>query len=190
MAFWGVEVKPERSFILSASSSRARLHISQAALGIGNSREKSIVQCKVGGKSPIILCVLSPDNVESALLNLEFEEAVHAVFSVVGSRSVHLTGFYLNGKKKKTNFPGSENYEEDLGDTDTERSSKGDDDYDYNDSFINDADPTARPLLPPVFPWEMDEWEKKQKLVGKYKRKHNLEMLVRQKTSGGSKFMG
>lgn len=57
---------------------------------------KSItVQCNAGNKSPILLCSLLPERIESCPLNLEFEEEYEVIFSVIGPRSVHLTGFYL-----------------------------------------------------------------------------------------------
>lgn len=67
----------------------------QATLGIGSATNKSIVQCNVGNKSPVFLCSLFPDRAESSQLNLEFEEAEEVIFSIVGPRSVHLSGFYL-----------------------------------------------------------------------------------------------
>lgn len=43
------------------------------------------------------LCALYPVSAESVQLNLEFEEAEDVVFSVLGPRSVFLTGFYMRG---------------------------------------------------------------------------------------------
>lgn len=56
---------------------------------------KSIVQCNVGKKSPVLLCVLLPNHTESCHLDLEFEESDDVVFSVIGPRSVYLTGYYV-----------------------------------------------------------------------------------------------
>ncbi|RRT34631.1 hypothetical protein B296_00046986 [Ensete ventricosum] len=56
---------------------------------------KSVVQCNVGKKSPILLCSLVPDKAETCHLELEFDEDNDVVFSVLGQRSVHLCGYYL-----------------------------------------------------------------------------------------------
>ena len=70
----------------------------QATLGIGSATTKSIVQCNVGNKRPVFLCSLFPEKTESCQLNLEFEEVEEVIFSVIGPRSVHLTGYYLSGR--------------------------------------------------------------------------------------------
>lgn len=58
--------------------------------------KKSIsVQCNVGDQSPVLLCSLLPEKTESCPLNLEFEEYDDVIFSVIGPRSVHLTGYFL-----------------------------------------------------------------------------------------------
>ncbi|ESQ47345.1 hypothetical protein EUTSA_v10027735mg [Eutrema salsugineum] len=142
MAFWGVEVKPGKPFTLKATETR-RLHLSQATLGLGNATTRSILQCNVGNKSPLFLCVLSPEKVDSCQLNIEFEEADEVVFSVIGPRSVHLTGYFLERSTAlRLNDDESESYGEDIVDTDMEKGSS--DDYDYSDSFINDDDPSGR----------------------------------------------
>jgi FK506-binding nuclear protein len=64
-------------------------------LGHGTATNRSILQCNVGNKSPLLLCVLTPDKVDSCQLNLEFEETDEVIFSVIGPRSVHLTGYFL-----------------------------------------------------------------------------------------------
>lgn len=65
-------------------------------MGIGDATKTSLVQCNVGNKSPVLLCALLPNKTESCHLDLEFEEAVDVVFSVIGPRSVYLTGYYVN----------------------------------------------------------------------------------------------
>lgn len=52
------------------------------------------MQCNVGNKSPILICSLIPDSSETCHLELEFEEEDEVVFSVIGQRSVHLSGYY------------------------------------------------------------------------------------------------
>ncbi|KAF8018698.1 hypothetical protein BT93_H3560 [Corymbia citriodora subsp. variegata] len=137
MAFWGVEVKPGKPFVHPSSGARQRLHISQATLGIGSATNKSIVQCNVGNKSPVFLCSLFPDRAESSQLNLEFEEVEEVIFSVIGPRSVHLSGFYLGSGRHHAGDDESESYGEDIAGTDTERSN---DEDEYEDSFIDDDD--------------------------------------------------
>ncbi|EOY14186.1 FKBP-like peptidyl-prolyl cis-trans isomerase family protein isoform 2 [Theobroma cacao] len=145
MAFWGIEVKPGRPFTHSPLSSR--LHLSQATLGMGSSMQKSIVQCNVGNKSPVYVCCLFPDKAECCQLNLEFEEAHEVVFSVIGPRSVHLTGYYLPNSSCNHPNDESESYGEDIGESDTERSENSED-SEYGGSFINDDDPPNVPSSP------------------------------------------
>lgn len=64
-------------------------------MGLGSSTTKSLVQCNVGNKSPVFLCALLPDKTESCHLDVEFEEDDEVIFSVIGPRSVHLTGYFL-----------------------------------------------------------------------------------------------
>lgn len=81
---------------------------SQATLGNGTATKKSVVQCNVGNKSPVFLCSLFPEKSESCQLNLEFEEADEVVFSVIGPRSVHLTGYFMGATR--TNKLDDESY--------------------------------------------------------------------------------
>lgn len=144
-AFWGVEVKPGKTFTLKNNEATGirRLHLSQATLGHGTATNRSILQCNVGNKSPLLLCVLTPDKVDSCQLNLEFEETDEVIFSVIGPRSVHLTGYFLGRSTGfRPNDDESESFGEDIVDTDMEKGSS--DDYDYSDSFINDDDPAVR----------------------------------------------
>lgn len=69
----------------------------QASLGLGSSLTKSVLLCNIGNKNPFFLCSLFPEKSESLLLNLEFEEVDDVVFSVIGPRSIHLSGYYLGG---------------------------------------------------------------------------------------------
>lgn len=68
----------------------------QATLGLGSSRERSVLQCSMDDKKPILLCSLLPDRVECCPLTLEFEEDDVVSFSVIGPRSIHLSGIVLN----------------------------------------------------------------------------------------------
>ncbi|CAF1943514.1 unnamed protein product, partial [Brassica napus] len=164
----GVEVKPGKPFTLKANTNDSkRLHLSQvfllsdfaiyvpfyficlvkifrATLGMtsnSGTTSRSILQCNAGNKSPLFLCVLSPEKVDTCQLNIEFQEAEDVIFSVIGPRSVHLTGYFLarNGTGGLSlNDEDSESFGEDIVDTDVEKGSS--DDYDYSDSFINDDD--------------------------------------------------
>lgn len=64
-------------------------------MGDGLSAKKSVLQCNIGDNAPVLLCSLLPDTLESCLLNLEFEEEEDVVFSVLGPRSIHLSGYHI-----------------------------------------------------------------------------------------------
>ncbi|KAG8661134.1 peptidyl-prolyl cis-trans isomerase FKBP43 isoform X2 [Manihot esculenta] len=147
MAFWGAEVKAGKPFTHKPDDARGRLHISQATLGIGTGTKKSVVQCNVGKRSPVFLCSLFPQQSESCQLNLEFEEADEVVFSVIGPISVHLTGYYVGGSRHYKQDE-SESYGEDIADTETERSTDGSGEDEYEDSFIDDGDQEVTPSSP------------------------------------------
>ncbi|KAL1546463.1 peptidylprolyl isomerase [Salvia divinorum] len=138
MAFWGVEVKPGKPVIHSCEKAIGRLRISQATLGISDATKKSIVQCNVGKKSPVLLCALLPNQTESCHLDLEFEEADDVVFSVIGPRSVYLTGYYIRQIQQSGHQSDSESYGMDIQNSQTEESSYQTDDDEYEDSFIDD----------------------------------------------------
>ncbi|MCL7022456.1 hypothetical protein MKW94_004563, partial [Papaver nudicaule] len=103
MSFWGVEIKPSKPFTLHrpTDTHQGKLQISQATLGVaGVLAKRSVVQCNIGNKSPVLLCALLPDKMESCSLNLQFDEEEEVTFSVLGPRSVHLTGFYMGTGKR------------------------------------------------------------------------------------------
>ncbi|XP_068645040.1 peptidyl-prolyl cis-trans isomerase FKBP43-like isoform X2 [Aristolochia californica] len=162
MAFWGIELKPTQSFTHHFDKERGRLHISQATLGWGGSTKKSVVQCNIGNKSPVLLCSLLPEKVECCPLDLEFEEAEEVTFSIVGPRSVHLTGYYLHTSTRHfvNKDSESESYGEDIGESDTEHSSDYIDD-EYEDDFIDDGDPEIFPSS--LIPHEVKEASGEQK---------------------------
>ncbi|PHT27551.1 Peptidyl-prolyl cis-trans isomerase FKBP53 [Capsicum baccatum] len=94
-ALWGVELKPGKPFTLNFEKERGRLNVSQATLSTGSTSMTSIVQCQVGDKKAICICSLLPEKQERCLLNLEFEEDHEDItFLVIGSHSVHLSGFF------------------------------------------------------------------------------------------------
>lgn len=136
MAFWGVEVRTGRPFTHSSQNAKGRLRISQATLANGTAMEKSFVQCNVGNKSPVLLCVLVPEKVESCHLELEFEEMEDVVFSVIGPRRVYLTGYYVASSQHRNMQSDSESYGEDIAESDELDHCTDDDEYE--DSFIDD----------------------------------------------------
>ena len=73
--------------------------MAQATLGIGPNKERSVVQCSVGGDSPIFLCSLSRGKVESCPLNLELEGDESVAFSVIGPQSIYLSGYFRADSK-------------------------------------------------------------------------------------------
>lgn len=62
---------------------------------MGSSNSRSYVQCNVGKKTPVMLCVLLPDTSEFHHLEAEFDEAEEVTLSVIGPRSVYLTGYFV-----------------------------------------------------------------------------------------------
>ncbi|XP_042002553.1 peptidyl-prolyl cis-trans isomerase FKBP43-like isoform X2 [Salvia splendens] len=157
MAFWGVEVKPGKPVIHSCEKAIGRLRISQATLGISDATKKSIVQCNVGKKSPVLLCALLPNQTESCHLDLEFEEADDVVFSVIGPRSVYLTGYYIRQNQQSGHQSDSESYGVDIQNCQTEESSYQTDDDEYEDSFIDDDEEPQSFSPPPVSRSKEDE---------------------------------
>ncbi|CAK9154516.1 unnamed protein product [Ilex paraguariensis] len=148
MAFWGIEVKPGKPVTHSFDSVRGRLRISQATLGIGSSTKKSLIQCNVGNKSPVMLCALLPDKTESCHLDLEFEESDDVVFSVLGPRSVYLTGYYVGNYRRSRLDDDTDSFGEDIANTETEESTRYSDEDKYEDSFIDDDNPEICPPSP------------------------------------------
>ncbi|XP_047067214.1 peptidyl-prolyl cis-trans isomerase FKBP53-like [Lolium rigidum] len=107
-SFWGVEVKPEKPYVLTPDPRRGRLRLTQATLGaeVGKAEKgrKNVVQvqCAVKNQDPVYLCALVSGQSESCNLDFEFEEKL-VTFSVLGPRSVHLAGYYV-----------ADEYEEDM----------------------------------------------------------------------------
>ncbi|KAJ0836946.1 putative peptidylprolyl isomerase [Helianthus annuus] len=147
MAFWGIEVKPGKPYTHSSKNGGSgRLRISQATLAVGNATLKSLVQCNVGDKRPVLLCALLPNKTESLQLDLEFDEAEDVMFSVIGPRGVYLTGYYVGHNRHSNMQDDSESFGEDIANSDTHESNRCSDEDEYEDSFINDDEP--EPLTP------------------------------------------
>ncbi|KAG0474195.1 hypothetical protein HPP92_016052 [Vanilla planifolia] len=139
MAFWGVEVRPGKPFTHNFDESRGRLRITQATLSDGKSTGKSIMQCNVGNKSPVLLCSLIPNLSETCHLELEFEEDEKVTFSVLGQRSIHLAGYFLSHGH---NLGGgdSDSHGEDIAESDTSGSYSHGSEDEYESDFIDDGD--------------------------------------------------
>ncbi|XP_051147605.1 peptidyl-prolyl cis-trans isomerase FKBP53-like [Andrographis paniculata] len=173
MAFWGILVKPGKPITHSCEKARGRLRISQATLGngIGDAMKKTVVQCNVGKRAPVLLCALLPDKTESCHLDLEFEEADDVIFSVIGPRSVYLTGYYVRQIPHLNAHSDTESYGVDIENTQTEGSSYGSDEDKYEDSFINDDEQQASPQSP-VLNSKDDIEPKHRKGPGKQQKKN------------------
>ncbi|KAI4991415.1 peptidyl-prolyl cis-trans isomerase FKBP53-like [Hordeum vulgare subsp. vulgare] len=140
MAFWGVEVKPGKPYTHSYNPSHGRLRICQATLGSCDAATRTVVQCIVGNKKPIILCSLNPKLAEMCHLEIELEEVDEVLFSVLGQSSVHLSGYYLRpGSRGHAGDEDSESYGEDVGESDTDQDYEGSEDS-YESDFIDDGD--------------------------------------------------
>ncbi|XP_023542948.1 peptidyl-prolyl cis-trans isomerase FKBP53-like [Cucurbita pepo subsp. pepo] len=141
MGFWGIEVKPGKPYPYHSDNVPGKLRVTQATLGSGSSKERSIVQCSVGHRSPIFLCSLIPNKIESCPLNLEFEEDDLVAFSVIGPQSIHLSGYFVadEGNFIRDDYE-SDSFGEDIAETDTEDSSECDTGDEYDDEFIDDED--------------------------------------------------
>ncbi|KAL6580502.1 hypothetical protein OROMI_008526 [Orobanche minor] len=145
MAFWGIEVKPGEPYVYRSDDERGLLHLSQATLGNGSSKKKCILQCMVRDKKPIYLCSFLPERVETCALNLEFEEDDEVTFSIIGSHSVHLSGFFYIDSEDQNNLGddyGSDSYEENVMVTDSEdenESSYDSEDEDVDDDYSDDG---------------------------------------------------
>nr|XP_051217561.1 peptidyl-prolyl cis-trans isomerase FKBP53 isoform X2 [Lolium perenne]XP_051217563.1 peptidyl-prolyl cis-trans isomerase FKBP53 isoform X4 [Lolium perenne] len=161
-SFWGVEVKPEKPYMLTPDPRRGRLRLTQATLGaeVGKAEKgrKNVVQvqCAVKNRDPVYLCALVSGQSESCNLDFEFEEKL-VTFSVLGPRSVHLAGYYVADEYDEEDMDcdtcsdelqGSDS-EEDLYASDEgvvipgshgEMGTDSEDDLDYNSDYDSDDD--------------------------------------------------
>ncbi|KAL5554588.1 hypothetical protein UlMin_041989 [Ulmus minor] len=147
MGFWGIEVKPGKAYPYHSDNVRGRLHVTQATLGLGSSKERSIVQCSIGHKSPIFLCSLLPNKNESCPLNLEYEDGDDLVaFSVIGERSVHLSGYFESdeGDEIRDDYD-LDPFGEDIADTESDSSEYNSSD-DYDDDDLDMYSPPSSPV--------------------------------------------
>ncbi|MQL83957.1 hypothetical protein Taro_016458 [Colocasia esculenta] len=147
-----IEVKPGKSYTHVRDGTRGALRVSQATLGNGTATKRSVVQCSVGNKKPVLLCSLLPDRAESCSLDLRFEKDDEVVFSVVGPRSIHLTGYFLEesghggGDADDSDSYGSfgDQHIWEVGSDDS-----GSSEDDYESDFIDDGDVEMSPAPRP-----------------------------------------
>ncbi|KAI7733138.1 hypothetical protein M8C21_013291 [Ambrosia artemisiifolia] len=148
MAFWGVELKPGKPYLHQYDDEKGRLHLSQATLGGGKSKEKAVVVCNVGDKKPIYLCSLLPRKMETCSLNIEFEEYDEVTFSVEGPHSIHLSGFFYGEETNSDN----DDYESDSGDDGifegAEIDSGDDSEFDFDSEDEDDLTDNEMDMLP------------------------------------------
>lgn len=137
MGFWGLEVKPGKPQVYNPRNEQGKLHLTQATLGSGSGKEKSVFQCSVAGNTPIYLCSLLPNKTECCPLNLEFEDEDETVeFSVTGDRSIHLSGFmedYDEGEEEEYEVDEDDSDGMDVAEMGSEESSDYDDSEDEMD---------------------------------------------------------
>ncbi|WZZ76093.1 hypothetical protein YC2023_087463 [Brassica napus] len=141
MVFWGIEVKPGKPQAYNPENEQGKLHLTQATLGAGLGKEKSVIQCSIGGNAPVYLCSLLPNKSECCPLNLEFDYNDEEVeFSVTGDRSIHLSGFLQAYDEEECEQDDDEDDSDgiDIGDTESGESefdSEEDEDEDQMDEF-------------------------------------------------------
>ncbi|KAI3705932.1 hypothetical protein L1987_76181 [Smallanthus sonchifolius] len=128
-----VELKPGKPYLHQYDDERGRLHLSQATLASGKSKEKAVVVCNVGDKNPIYLCSLLPRKMETCSLNIEFEEYDEVTFSVEGPHSIHLSGFFYGEKPDSDGDDYESDSDEDGSFEGAEIDSGDDSEFDFDD---------------------------------------------------------
>ncbi|KAM2281486.1 hypothetical protein ACFX1S_042081 [Malus domestica] len=149
MVFWGVEIKPGGSFGYQSDEFEGKLHITQATLGLGESKERCIVQCSIGSYISAFVCSLLPNKNESVPLDLEFEPVDGLVtLSVIGTRSIHLSGYQVDESEDEGDDYRSDSVRENIAETESESESSEYDNDDDNVEFIDDEDFDMYPPSP------------------------------------------
>lgn len=95
MTFWGCKVtKSKESAYVPPADGDILLHVSQACLDPEAKKgAKSVLLLKSSDEGPYAVCVLREGGTESVSLDLLLED--YSEFSVVGSASIHLTGYLM-----------------------------------------------------------------------------------------------
>ncbi|KAL0738956.1 hypothetical protein Bca4012_015166 [Brassica carinata] len=137
----GLEVKPGKPQTYDPKNEERKLHLTQATLGAGLGKEKSVIQCSIGGNSPVYLCSLLPNKSECCPLNLKFDDNDETVeFSVSGDRSIHLSGFLEAYDEEECEQDDEEDDSDgiDIGDTESGESEyDSEDDEDEFEDFLD-----------------------------------------------------
>ncbi|KAI3940917.1 hypothetical protein MKW92_007435 [Papaver armeniacum] len=95
MAFWGTELLAGEPVTHVFKKSQGRLRICKATLGVGLAEGRSVVQCKIGDKSPILLCSLRPYNNETCSVDIEFKEEEKVIFEAIGPTTTSASRRYM-----------------------------------------------------------------------------------------------
>lgn len=133
MVFWGIEVKPGKP--QTHTNEEGILHVTQATLGAGSSKGKSVIQCSIGDKNPIYLCSFLPDKTECCPLNLQFDDDEPVEFLVTGDRSIHLSGFFEPYELEEDNDDEDDSDGMEIGESESGESSDYDSEEDRLDDF-------------------------------------------------------
>ncbi|XP_010438892.1 PREDICTED: peptidyl-prolyl cis-trans isomerase FKBP53-like [Camelina sativa] len=141
MGFWGLEVKPGKPQPYNPKNEQGKIHVTQATLGSGFAKEKSVIQCSIGDKAPVFLCSLLPNKIECCPLNLEFDDDDEPIeFSVTGDRSIYLSGFleYYDEDEDQDDYEEDEDDGSDgveIGESESDYSCEYDSEEDQLDKF-------------------------------------------------------
>lgn len=95
MAFWGcIVVKGKESAFVPPADGETMLHVSQACLDPNAKKSaKSVLMLKSNDNGPYAVCSLREGSTESMPLDLILDQ--YSEFTVEGSCSVHLTGYFM-----------------------------------------------------------------------------------------------
>lgn len=97
--------------------------------------------CALSVTKAILLCNLIPNVFETCHLELEFKELQEVVFSVLGQRSIHLSGYYVGGSGRDLDGNDTDSYGEEIADTDaSDGCNNSDDEDEYGSNCIDDDD--------------------------------------------------
>ncbi|CAH2077990.1 unnamed protein product [Thlaspi arvense] len=134
-----LEVKPGKPQSCDLKNEEGKVHVTQATLGEGSGKEKSVIKCSVGDKTPIYLCSLLPNKTECCPLNLEFNDDDETVeFSVTGPRSIHLSGYLEEYDQEGDEQDEDDSDGIDIGESESEEAS--DSEYDSEEDQLDDLE--------------------------------------------------
>ena len=93
MAFWGLEVTPNKEVPFVPPPDQSKLHVSQACLAPGSKGTATILVKVSSDDKPLAICTLKHGSRESLSLDLIFDS--YTEFTISGNATVHLTGYYM-----------------------------------------------------------------------------------------------